>query len=174
MTTSIPSTQSGGQERYGSVASPLTHSLRLVLNSFNALQRHVAAQLDLGLNDVAALEHLVRRSDLGPADLASLLGMTTASATVLVDRLENAGHVQRRGHPQDRRRKQLVVTEHAQEEVFRALAPLFEIHRDIDQHYDDNEKSIIESYLQRVSRSYDAHMYGGSPEEAPTPPVPDA
>ncbi len=158
MTSSIPPVQ----------ASRVTQTLRTVLNSFNDLQRHVAAQLGLGLNDVAALEHLVRRSDLGPADLASLLGMTTASATVLVDRLERAGHVQRRSHPQDRRRKLLVVTEHAQNEVFRALAPLLDIHRNIDQHYTHDEQNVIESYLRRVSQSYEAHV-NRSPQDDSSP-----
>lgn len=161
MTESIPPKKSGDQQRVGSSASPLTHSLRKVLNNFNDLQRHVAHQLGLGLNDVTALENLVRRSDLGPADLAALLGITTASATVLVDRLENAGHVQRRSHPQDRRRKQLVVTEHAQHEVFRALSPLFDMHRDIDQLYTIDERSIIASYLERVAQSYEEHVRGG-------------
>lgn len=165
----MPSAQTGGSERFGSVASPLTHSLRTVLNSFNDLQRHVAHQLGLGLNDVAALEHLVRRSELGPADLASLLGITTASATVLVDRLENAGHVQRRSHPQDRRRKQLVVTEHARNEVLQALQPLFEMHRDIDQHYNEEERAVIESYLRRVSQRYEEHVHGRQDAAAPPP-----
>ncbi|MGO1384780.1 MAG: MarR family winged helix-turn-helix transcriptional regulator [Arachnia sp.] len=172
MTSSIPPVPPDGAERFGAGASTLTHSLREVLNSFNELQRHVAHQLNLGLSDVAALEHLMARSDLGPADLASLLRMTTASATVLVDRLENAGHVRRQSHPQDRRRKQLLVTEHAQGEVFRALQPLLTIHSEIDKHYDDQERAIIESYLQRVSRSYVAHIQGnhGSDDTASTSP----
>ncbi len=157
MTSSIPPVQ----------ASPLTHSLRRVLNGFGELQRHVAHQLGMGLNDVVALEHLVRRSELGPADLASLLGITTASATVLVDRLEKAGHVQRHSHRQDRRRKQLVVTEHARAEVFQALQPLLEIHRDIDQHYTEDERAVIESYLRRVSDSYYRHVHGMSDPREP-------
>ena len=160
MTTSIPTAESGGPERFRFGASPMTHSLRTVLNSFNDLQRHVAQQLGLGLNDVTALEHLISRSDLGPAELASLLGITTASATVLVDRLENAGHVQRQSHPQDRRRKLLLVTEHAQSEVFRTLQPLLEMHRDIDEHYNEDERAVIESYLRRVSESYEGHVHG--------------
>ncbi len=165
MTTSIPSSQ---PDQQGPTASSLTHSLRAVLNSFNDLQRHVAGQLGLGLNDVAALEHLLRRSELGPADIASLLGITTASATVLVDRLEKAGHVQRRSHPRDRRRKILVVTEHAQAEVFRALQPLFKMHKDIDQHYSEAEQAVIESYLRRVSHNYDEHVAGAHKDGAPT------
>ncbi len=166
MTSSIPEAQSDSPGLQGPSVSSLTHSLRAVLNSFTELQRHVAAQLGLGLNDVAALEHLVRRSELGPADIASILRITTASATVLVDRLENAGHVQRRSHPQDRRRKLLIVTEHAQAEVFRALKPLFDMHEEIDQHYSEDERAVIESYLRRVSQSYDAHVYGDHHEAA--------
>ena len=169
MTTSIPPVQTGDGKRGGAGASSLTHSLRAVLNNFNDLQRHVADQLGLGLNDATALEHLVRRAELGPADLAALLGMSTASATVLVDRLEKAGHVQRHGHPQDRRRKVLLVTDHAQNEVFAALAPLFRIHEDIDEHYTPDERAVIESYLRRVSGAYEEHLRG--PEEA-SPPVP--
>ncbi|MDO5737326.1 MAG: MarR family winged helix-turn-helix transcriptional regulator [Propionibacteriaceae bacterium] len=170
MSESIPSSKFDGPGKYAPVASSATHALREVLNSFNDLQRHIAHQLDLGLNDVAALEHLIRNPELGPASIASLLGITTASATVLVDRLENAGHVERHGHPQDRRRKQLVVTDHAQEEVFRALQPLFEMHRSIDKEYSEAEQAVIESYLQRVSQNYRRHVQADSGEvfQAPT------
>ena len=165
-TTSSKFTETGP---HGPVASPVTRALREVLNGFNDLQRHIAHELDLGLNDVAALEHLIRNPELGPAGIASLLGITTASATVLVDRLENAGHVERPGHPQDRRRKQLVVTEHAQDEVFRALQPLFDIHRDTDQEFSMEEQAVIESYLRRVSQNYRQHVQSDSPMVWGTP-----
>ena len=152
------------QERYRAVGSPPTFALRELLRSYADLQRHIAHQLHLGLNDVAALEHLVRRDDLGPADIASLLGITTASATVLIDRLETAGHVERRPHPRDRRRKQLVVTQHAQDEMFQALQPLFDMHRGIDQHYSVDEQIIIASYLRRVSQHYEDYVHGGTDE----------
>ncbi len=154
-------------ERYKSVGSPPTFALRALLRSYTDLQRHVAHQLHLGLNDVAALEHLVRRSDLGPADIASLLGITTASATVLVDRLEAAGHVERRQHSHDRRRKQLVVTQHAQDAMLQTLQPIFDMHRDIDRHYTDEEQATIESYLGRVSRNYEEYIHGGARDSHP-------
>ncbi len=122
----------------------------------------------MGLNDVAALEHLIRHSEVGPAGIASLLGITTAAATVLVDRLENAGDVERRSHPQDRRRKQLVVTEHARDEVFRALQPVFDMHRDIDKDYSEDEQAVIESYLRRVSLNYQEHVHGSLPDDQVT------
>lgn len=153
-------------------ASPATLALRDLLTSYGEVQRHVAGELGLGLNDVAALEHLIRRGEVGPAGLATLLGITTASATVLVDRLERAGHVERRTHVHDRRRKQLVVTDHAQGEVFATLQPVLDIHREIDQHYSDEELAIIESYLRRVARKYHEHVHGPASNDDHDPDSP--
>lgn len=158
MESSIPPETSLPPERYRSVGSSPTFALRAVLRNYTDLQRCIADKLHLGLNDVAALEHLVRRSDLGTADVASLLGMSTASATVLVDRLEAAGHVERRPHSRDRRRKQLVVTQHAQNEMFAALRPLFDMHKEIDQDYNEEEQAVIASYLQQVSQHYGEYV----------------
>ncbi|MFC5290108.1 MarR family winged helix-turn-helix transcriptional regulator [Actinokineospora guangxiensis] len=47
---------------------------------------------------------------LGPSRLARGLGISTASATVLVDRLVAAGHVRRHLDPADRRRVTLAVS----------------------------------------------------------------
>ena len=167
MASSIPPEKNEPSGGYGSPGSSLTFALRALMHSYNDLQRHIAHQLGLGLNDVVALEHLVNRSDLGPADVASLLGITTASATVLVDRLEVAGHVERRSHPGDRRRKQLIVTQHAKEEMLRALQPLFDMHRDIDTHYSPDEQAVIESYLSRVSHHYQEHVHHSVIDRAP-------
>jgi DNA-binding MarR family transcriptional regulator len=57
-------------------------------------------------------------------ELGQRLGMRSASATVLVDRLVAAGHLVRRPHPADGRRITFAATEHAQQEVRRVLAPL--------------------------------------------------
>lgn len=164
MSSSIPPGQADAVGRYTGVGSPVTRALRDLLRTYDDLQRHVADELHLGRNDVAALEHLIGRSELGPAGLASLLGITTASATVLVDRLEKAGHVERRRHSHDRRRKQLVVTDQAQDEVFAALKPLFEMHRDIDAGYSAEEQAVIESYLRRVRNRYHEHVHGSADE----------
>lgn len=82
--------------------------------------------LGMGPNDVWALERLRVEGPLGPVELGHRLGgMRPASATRLVDRLEAAGHVERRRHPSDRRRQVVVHTERAEvvgEEVFSPLS----------------------------------------------------
>ena len=50
------------------------------------------------------MEHLMGEP-IGPVELSRRLHMTSASATVLVDRLEEAGHVVREPDPHDGRRR---------------------------------------------------------------------
>jgi DNA-binding MarR family transcriptional regulator len=59
----------------------------------------------LGVTDIEmqALVHLAEREELSPATIGELLDLSSGGASVLVQRLERAGHVTRRPHPRDRR-----------------------------------------------------------------------
>ncbi len=71
------------------------------------------------------MEHLFSAGQpLGPVELGNRLGIRSASATVLVDRLEESGHVRREPHPDDRRRVLLVPTELSGQQTMAALRPL--------------------------------------------------
>lgn len=63
--------------------------------------------MDLGETDMRAIQHLIATQHRGePATagrLAAHLGISSASTTKLLDRLERAGHVHREPHPTDRR-----------------------------------------------------------------------
>lgn len=99
-------------------------ALRRLLAGTHDVEAALANRLGLGVTDVVALQHLVDRPDVGPAELAALLRIRSASATALVDRLEAAGHLARTPHPTDRRRVLLTPTGSATAEVVAALAPL--------------------------------------------------
>lgn len=87
--------------------------------------QELARRLGIGITDVSALEHLSSASEpLGPVELGHRLGIRSASATALVDRLEQTGHVRREPRPDDRRRVALVPSEHSGLQVLGALAPL--------------------------------------------------
>lgn len=68
-----------------------------------AAQRH----MDLGASDMKALRFIMEAADRGetatPSAIARHLGISTASTTKLLDRLERAGRVRRVAHPSDRR-----------------------------------------------------------------------
>lgn len=69
----------------------------------------------LGDTDMKALRFAIVMADQGrhvtAGDLARHLGISTASTTKLLDRLEHAGHIRRTPHPTDRRALAIVVTE---------------------------------------------------------------
>jgi DNA-binding MarR family transcriptional regulator len=87
--------------------------------------QELARRLGIGITDIAALEHLSSASrPLGPVELGHRLGIRSASATALVDRLEQSGHLRREARLDDRRRVALVPSEHSAATVLTALAPL--------------------------------------------------
>jgi DNA-binding MarR family transcriptional regulator len=64
-----------------------------------ALARHAG----ISATDLDALEHLEADGPLTQRDLGERLSLTSGAVTMLVDRLERAGWVNRRPHPGDRR-----------------------------------------------------------------------
>ncbi|PWJ54914.1 DNA-binding transcriptional regulator, MarR family [Quadrisphaera granulorum] len=98
-------------------------ALREVLKADRFAVRELAARLGLGVNDITALQHLTE-GPLGPTDLADRLGLTTASTSLLLDRLEDVGHIWREPHPRDGRRKIVVLTDRSRGLVLEALQPL--------------------------------------------------
>ncbi len=63
----------------------------------------LASQGGISPADLDALEHLEADGPLTQRQLGDRLALTSGAVTMLVDRLERAGWVQRRPHPTDRR-----------------------------------------------------------------------
>ncbi len=112
----------------------------------------------MGPNDVAALQHLMIGGPMGPAELARRIHITSASATVLVDRLEVAGHVERRPDPGDRRRRTVVPTLQTAQRIHRAILPLIEAVDGVLDAFGDEEQAVVERYLRAVLDAYGGYL----------------
>jgi DNA-binding MarR family transcriptional regulator len=133
------------------LGSPTAAALRDVLIAANAVNLLVARRVGLSSGDLAALDYLMSAEHpMGPAELGHHLGMRTASATVLIDRLEAAGHVQRRPHLTDRRRLQLEVTEHARSASAAAVRDLIDDLDQLDAELSGTARDSVLDYLQHV------------------------
>lgn len=81
----------------------------------------VASRRYMKLNetDMRALHYLIVCANRGavatPGGIAQHLGISTASTTKLLDRLERAGHVVRAAHPSDRRALAITITPDTQQ-----------------------------------------------------------
>lgn len=77
-----------------------------------AMDRHIRrAGIELSRSQWRVIGHLARNDGLTQTELAELLEMERAPLGTLVDKLENAGWVERRADPRDRRAKRVFITE---------------------------------------------------------------
>ena len=95
---------------------------------------------------LSALEMLTRES-VGPGDLARHLGVTSAAATGIVDRLVARGHVERQPHEADGRRTQVVLTDSGRAEVIGHLMPMFLALDELDRSLAPDERDVVDRYL---------------------------
>lgn len=109
----------------------------------------LARRLGVSTTEAAALEH-VMLEPMGPVELSRRLDMTSAAATVLVRRLESAGHLVREPHPDDRRRTVLHATAAAATEVFAHLQPFLDELDSAAAELDDEGRRAVTRYLRRV------------------------
>jgi DNA-binding MarR family transcriptional regulator len=143
----------------------LSERLYAVLQAADDAGRAMAERLDMGVSDTAALQHLFTHGPAGPAELGRALGLGSGAATMLADRLERAGHVERRPHPDDRRRRTLVPTEQAERAAGEVLGPLVAGLDAVEDGLDGGARAAVADYLAAVLDAY--RRYCG----AVTPPA---
>ncbi len=95
-------------------------ALRVLLQAGDVYRHKVASHFELGWTEIQAVSHLMTAGELGQTELAGRLGITTAAATSLVDRLEAADIAARHPHPQDRRRSNIRLTDKGLEIIERS------------------------------------------------------
>ena len=88
-----------GRER---AQPPTLLALRDLVAAGGRVNHVVSRRAGLSESELVTLEHL-SRDQIGPAEVARRLEVSTAAATGIVDRLVSHGHVERRPHAADRR-----------------------------------------------------------------------
>lgn len=114
----------------------------------------LARHLGLSVSDFSALDYVAQSHEsgrpVGPTELAQHLGMTSASATVLVDRLETAGHLRRHPRADDRRRVLLEVTDRTRERIQTHLRPILDEVHQLTEGLTSAERDAVSNYLDRI------------------------
>ena len=121
-------------------------ALRRLLTTGGRLNHVVARRAGLSESELLTLGHL-SGEQIGPAEVARRLEVSTAAATGIVDRLVGRGHVERRPHPGDRRRTELVLTESGRSESVGHLMPMFVALDRLDRGFTAEERAMVERYL---------------------------
>lgn len=134
-----------------------------------ARQGRVRSTTGLGENELRVLQFLLREGDVGhavmPSEISRHLGVSSASTTALLDRLERAGLLERVGHPTDRRSILIAPTPAA----FSTIAATVEEHEDMlndaASRLAPAERRIVLDFLRSLTDGADA---SGATASAPS------
>ncbi len=132
--------------------SPTLALLRTLTQLAEQVPPAVARRAALTHNELRALEHLMNQP-MGPGELSRLLGVSSAAASGIIDRLEAHGHAQRAAHASDGRRTSVTISASGREEVIGFLMPMFRELAIIDAELDDAERAAVDRFLTGAIRA---------------------
>jgi len=140
-------------------AVDLLQAFRLYRAAEVAMRRRTRDSMAMGENDLLTLRYLLKAEREGrlvsPAELSRYLGVSTASTTAIIARLEKSDHVRRRPHPTDRRSIIVTPTVETDEEVRRTLGAMHGRMLDAVIDMTPEETSIVLDCLARLQAAVD-------------------
>lgn len=110
-----------------------------------------------GLNatDMECLKLLFVKGIATPSELAKHTGLTSGATTAMLDRLENAGLIERRRNPEDRRGTLVVPQEKGVEKVAAWFESARTAQDELVSSYSENELEFIAEVFERFSKLWD-------------------
>lgn len=152
----------------------LLRALRDFVVADEEMRRATSRRMEMGISDLRATRFVMTACSQGvpvtPRDVARHLGLTTAATTTVLDRLVEAGHVERRPHPTDGRSKVVVVTDHARHEAHGLLAGLHQEMRAAATAVPDAARPAVLAFLDEVTEAMRRHA---GTDDTPTRTSPD-
>lgn len=149
----------------------IMEAMRAYRSAEMAMRRRTQESMAMGENELLVLRFLTRsaaaNSAVTPIDLARHLGVSTASITALLDRLEKSGHLQRRPHPSDRRKVLVSSTTHADDEMRDTLTGMHARMMQATRSMTEEETVAVTGFLDRM-RCAVADLCGRSGTCCPT------
>ena len=149
-------TSPNGQRRRG-VA--LLQAMRGYRTAELSMRRRTREAMAVGENDMTLLRHLLQHRREGrlasPGQLARFLGVSTASMTAMIDRLERSGHVRRERHATDRRSIYVVATERTEREMRDMLGDMHDRMLDAVSDMTPEETRVVMDMLERLQAVVD-------------------
>lgn len=133
-------------------------SFRIGLALHDMVQRMVTAREraardeNLHPTDFGCLGFLYRAGrPVSPKEIISFMGLTSGSATALLDRLEKAGYVHRIPNPDDRRSVLVTLDEERAAVALERYREIAETYREATDRLGDEQIAVIADFLEQMS-----------------------
>ncbi len=132
----------------------LNHCIIEFYDKLSSWEQSVVRDKHLSLAQTHTIEVLGSHGAMRMKELASRLGITTGTLTVQVDKLVNAGFIQRRPHHSDRRSILVELTDDGQS-LYREHDDLhLSLTEEITANLDDNERAILLQCLAKMNAEF--------------------
>jgi DNA-binding MarR family transcriptional regulator len=135
-------------------------ALRRYRAAETAMRRRTRDSMGMGETDLLAVRYLLQNQragrDVSPKDLAAYLGISSASATILVDRLAKSGHVRREPHATDRRGVVIVPTVETDAEVRATLGVMHRRMMGVAERLTADDARVVARFLEQMRVAVDA------------------
>jgi DNA-binding MarR family transcriptional regulator len=128
-----------------------TLAVRDLISASQDLTARMARRMRMNVSDMTAVLMLSERGPLGGTELARLLGVSTSAVTILVDRLEHSGHVERSRDPDDGRRVRVSGTTAARTAALRAWMPAIQDLDEACRSLSRSERAVARDVLGRIT-----------------------
>lgn len=166
-------TSPNGQRRR---AVALLQAMRQYRSAEMSMRRRTREALSMGENDMVVVRYLLeahrQHRFVSPGELARHLGVSTASMTAMIDRLERSGHVRRERHATDRRSIYVVPTEQSERDMRATLGDMHERMLEAVAEMTPDESRAVISMLDRLQAVMDDVEPTGPIPEPPSPTFP--
>src|SRR5215471_15589018 len=153
-----PAAGSGRQER-ADLEVAFAAGLRRTGALMQLMGTAAADRIGINATDLNCLNILSFSGHMTAGELARATGLTTASITGVVDRLEEAGFVSRERDPHDRRRVVVQINlDRAMKDVASVFLPMLRAWREMSAQYSDDELRLIVDFYARMEQVLRDHI----------------
>ncbi|MGV0702099.1 MarR family transcriptional regulator [Mycolicibacterium porcinum] len=143
------------------MAVALKSTLESLHGTVDDMARELVRVLGVNQTDRRALELILLADEktVTPGILADRLGLTAAGTTIVLNRLEKPGYVNRSLDPTDRRRVVVLATDLAARRISELVSPLLDQGgKMLLRHYSAAEIALIVEFLTRTDELQQAHL----------------
>lgn len=117
----------------------------------------ISRRLGLNATDSECLSFLGIKGTSTPTELAAYTGLTSGSATAMLDRLEKAGYITRLPNPNDRRGVLIQLSPRYKEVAMPLVAGVQKAHRELLAKYSEKELEAIADFLTGFTENVTEH-----------------
>ncbi len=109
----------------------------------------------LNVTDMECLRLLFLKGTASPSELAKHTGLTSGATTAMLDRLENAGLIERRPNPDDRRGTLIAAAESSADKAASWFESARKAQDDLISSYSEDDLEIISDVFERFTKLWD-------------------